>query len=644
MSQPISSRFSWLHIGKNIGSNINTLLKVIRHMLNRLFTSITSPVTSLYLIGLMFCLPFAIPVHHHPIPSFFGEWTAAVLGMVAMLAMINKRFLQEVKIPQIAWVFIGLSSILIMQWLLGMLHSPQYALLVLSYLAWAFILTILGAYLRREIGWEKIAITLSWFLVLGGIANIIFVALQVALNYGVNITFISKYPSYGTLAQPNNTADYIGLSLASLMYLYAKEKIKIKPYALGLVLFITILAFTGSRSTWLYLGALTFLAIVLQIKAIKQQNGTPQIRSLLRTSLLLLPLFVLIQWLLNNTLPDTLIQLPSERMIEGFETKSGSARLQIWYDSWRIAMQSPWLGIGVGQTRWQSFMLLDTPTANAFKHAFEHAHNVFLHLLTEMGVLALLIALVAIVEWVRGFKWHALNLETWWLIALLAIIGMHSQLEYPLWYAFFLGVAAFLLGAGDEKLTSFTLPKIAQPIAYTMLALVFVAGAANLSTLFIANGKLEKQLTISVHTGVKNYAQYESDLKWVYENSLLTPYAETMFVAAIEPNKAQLDDQIWLSEYSMRFMPLKQNVYNHVLLLKIKGDHAGAVKQLNRALLAHPVKKISKLLETVPKQYWADYLEVLNEVRPIKKIPKSEFNPLRTGAEKPSNVEQIPAI
>jgi O-antigen ligase len=520
-----------------------------------------------------------------------------------------------------------------------MLHSSQYALLILSYFAWAFLLVSLGAYLRRELGWEKIAITLSWFLVLGGIANIIFVALQVALNSGVNITFISKYPSYGTLAQPNNTADYIGLSLASLMYLYAKAQIKIKPFALGLVLFITLLAFTGSRTTWLYLGALTFLAIALQIKAIKQQNGSPQIRNLLRTSLLLLPLFMLIQWLLHNTLPDDLISLPAEEVMEGLNDKTGSARLQIWYDSWRIAIQSPWLGIGVGQTRWQSFLLLDTPTTNAYKHAFEHAHNVFLHLFTEMGILAPLIALVAVVAWVRGFQWRALNLETWWLIALLAIIGIHSQLEYPLWYAFFLGVAAFLLGAGDEKLTSITLPKMARPFAFTTLALVFAAGAANLSTLFIANSKLEKQLTISVHTGVKNYAQYESDLKWVYENSLLTPYAETMFVAAIVPNKAQIDDQIWLSEYSMRFMPLKQNVYNHVLLLKIKGDHAGAAKQLNRALLAHPVKKITKLLETVPKEYWTDYLEVLNAVRPIKKIPKSEFNPLGASAEKPINVE-----
>lgn len=608
-------------------------------MLNRLIASITSPVTSLYFIGLMFFLPFAIAVHHHPIPSFFGEWTAALLGLLACLAFFGKPFLQDLKIPQIALVFFGFASIVIMQWILGMLHSSQYALLILSYFAWAFLLVILGAYLRRELGWEKIAITLSWFLVLGGIANIIFVALQVALNSGVNITFISKYPSYGTLAQPNNTADYVGLSIASLMYLYAKQQIKIKPFALGLVLFITLLAFTGSRSTWLYLGVLTILSIVLQIKSIQQQNGTPQIRSLLRTSLLLLPLFILIQWLLHNTLPDLLIQLPSERMVEGLEAKSGSARLQIWYDSWRIALQSPWLGIGVGQTRWQSFLLLDTPTANAFKHAFEHAHNVFLHLFTEMGILAPLIAVVAVVAWVRGFQWRALNLETWWLIALLAIIGIHSQLEYPLWYAFFLGVAAFLFGAGDEKLTSITLPKMARPFAFTTLALVFAAGAVNLSTLFIANGKLEKQLTISVHTGVKNYAQYESDLKWVYENSLLTPYAETMFVAAIVPNKDQIDDQIWLSETSMRFMPLKQNAYNHVLLLKIKGDHAGAAKQLNRALLAHPVKKISQLLQTVPKQYWADYLEVLNEVRPIKKIPKSQFSPLSLSAEKPINVE-----
>ena len=470
-------------------------------MLNRLTTFITSPVTSLYLIGLMFFLPFTIAIHHNPIPTFYSEWASATLGLLACLALFNRSFWQEFKIPQISLVFLGLSAVLGMQWMLGMLHSTHQALLVFSYLAWGFLLVLLGSYLRRELGWEKIAITLAWCLVFGALVDVAYVALQIALKSGVKLAFMPKFPGYGVLAQANNTADYTGLAIASLMYLYAKNKLNIKWLGLGLTLFITLLAFTGSRSTYLYLGALTILAIGLQIKAIRQQTGSPQIRSLVRTSLILIPLFVLIQWILQNTLPDALINLPNERIEDGMSATTGSARFSIWFDSWRLAIQSPWLGIGAGQMRWESFMLLDSPTPNSYKRVFEHAHNLFLHLFTEMGILAVVITLVGIVAWLRAFKWREFNLETWWLIAILGIIGIHSQLEYPLWYAYFLGVLAFLMGAGEEKLTSYTLPKIGRISAVSLFSVVFVAGAVNLSTLIIAFYNLEYQIRTSVIRG-----------------------------------------------------------------------------------------------------------------------------------------------
>lgn len=599
-------------------------------MFKRFFNYIASPTTSLIFVGLMFFLPFTIAIHHNPIPTFYSEWASATLGLLACLALLNKSFWQDFKIPQISLVFLGLSAVLGMQWMLGMLHSTHQALLVLSYLAWAFLLVLLGSYLRRELGWEKIAITLAWCLVFGALFDVAYVALQIALKSGVKIDFMPKFPGYGVLAQVNNTANYTGLALASLMYLYAKNKLNIKWLGLGLTLLITLLAFTGSRSTYLYLGALIILAVGLQIKAIRQQTGSPQIRSLVRTSLILIPMFVFIQWILQSTLPDALINLPNERLENGMSATAGSPRFQIWFDSWRLAIQSPWLGIGTGQMRWQSFMLLDSPTPNSFKRVFEHAHNLFLHLFTEMGILAVLITLVGIVAWMRAFKWRELSLETWWLIAILGIIGIHSQLEYPLWYAYFLGLLAFLIGAGDEKLTSYTLPKIGRISAVSLLSVVFVAGTLNLSTLFIAYYKLEHQIKSSV-TRSKSFdpVQYENDIKWAINYSLLRPYAEAMVASTMKPSKANLDEQLAFSEKAMQITPYKLVIYKHVLLLELKGDRAGAEKQLNRSLIALPIKKITQLLLMIPRQYWTQYLEVLNAVRPLKIIPKKDYNPMR---------------
>jgi O-antigen ligase len=618
MSQPISSRFSWLHIGKNIGSNINTLLKVIRHMLNRLFTSITSPVTSLYLIGLMCCLPFTVAYHHLPIAAFYGEWLSAALGVLAMLTLLGKGFWQHFKLPQISLVFLGLASIIGMQWMLGMLHSSQYALLVLSYLAWGFVLVILGSYLRQALGWEKIALTLAWFIVLGGALNVVFVGLQLALKSGVALSFMPKLPGYGALAQVNNFADYMALATASLMYLYAKGRVTLKPFLVGLVLFITMLAFSGSRSAWLYLGAITLLAIGLQIKAIKQRTGSPHIRSLLRMSLLLLPLFAVIQLLLHNIVPDSLISLPAEELMEGLNDKTASLRLQIWQTSWHLFTQNPWLGIGAGQMRWQSFLLLDTPNINATKMILEHSHNLFIHLLTEMGVAAALFVLIGLVAWARSFKWRELDLEAWWLIALLAIIGIHSMLEYPLWYTYFLGVFAFLLGAGEEKITQLKLPQAGQAAVLATTGIFMLISIVNLSTLLIANNKLEANVMNALKGNASGLAldNYLNDMTWVHNNSLLAPYAELLLARSLKANSQHLTDQLSLSQSAMRFSPMRKIAYKNVLLHKLNQDQPSAVKQLNRTLIAYP-GKFKNELEALPMKYWQDYLDVLSEARPI---------------------------
>lgn len=425
---------------------------------------------SLMFIGLMFLLPFVSLYHDLPIPSFYGEWVAAVLGLAAMLPLLRKAAWQPLQIPQIALIFPGLAAILGMQWMLGMLHSHQYALLVLSYLTWAFFLVILGSYLRHEFGWEKITTTLAWFLVMGGLVNAGIVALQYAMQSGLALAWVPKLTSYGTLAQANNVADYAALATASLIYLYAKGRLSLKVFAVYLTLFLAMLAFSGSRSAWLYLTVLTVLAVGLQVAAIKQRTGSTAKRSLLRVSLLLLPAFVLLQFVIHSISPDGLVVLSAERLIDSANVNGTSQRWQLWQDSWHLFMQSPWLGIGFGQMSWQSFLLLDAPASASAPRVFEHSHNLFMHLLTEMGIVAPLLVLAGVIAWLRVFKWRKLSIESWWLISLLAVIGLHSLLEYPLWYTYFLGLVAILLGAGEEKLSTVKLPKLGDLFEKTVLA------------------------------------------------------------------------------------------------------------------------------------------------------------------------------
>src|SRR5690606_3995698 len=136
------------------------------------------------------------------------------------LPLIRRDSWQPLDIPHIALVFPGFAAILFMQWMLGMLHSTQYALLVGSYLVWAFLLVILGNHLRQQLGWTKIVSTLAWAMVAGGLLNTVFVGIQLGMKFGLAFDFMPLLPGYGAIGQVNHFADYMALATASLIYLF----------------------------------------------------------------------------------------------------------------------------------------------------------------------------------------------------------------------------------------------------------------------------------------------------------------------------------------------------------------------------------------------------------------------------------------
>jgi len=585
-------------------------------MLKRLFCFSCSLNMSLLLISLIFLLPFINMYHQLPIPSFYSEWIAGVLGLAAVATMLSTPLQSDIRIPQISLAFIGLAAILGMQWILGMLHSAQYTLLILSYLIWAFLLTLLGSHLRQELGWYKLVNTLAFSLVVAGIISGGIVVLQIVTRTGGAIPFMPYLESYGAISQPNHFADFTALAITSLIYLYTKGRFSTAFFTLMLTWFLLMLAVSGSRSSWLYLIATAILALVMQVKSMQQNRNSASTRNLVYICLATLPAFALIHLFTNYVAPDGLFNLSTDRIVNGINMDTPSARLQIWYDSLRLFWQSPWLGIGAGEINIASFLLLDTPSAMAYKSIFEHAHNLFLHLLTEMGIGAFLIVLVSLAIWMYKFKWRELNPETWWLITLLAILGIHSMLEYPLWYAYFLGIAAILLGAGDEKIivinTAHVSGKLIARLTRYGLAIVLLLGALNLGSILIAHMKLTDSINQPANVAID---KQKEQLDWIYHHTLLSPYAELMYAVSADMEHGDINRQIALNQSAIDFRPFSKICYQQVALLKLKGEDLNAKNLLKRTLMVYPAN-LKSIAESMPAPYRAKLLEVLSEVDP----------------------------
>ncbi len=137
------------------------------------------------------------------------------------------------------------------------------------------------------------------------------------------------------------------------------------------------------------------------------------------------------------------------RLADAGGIESPNARLNIWADALEMIARSPWTGVGFGE-----FNLAWTLTAFAHRPTafFDHTHNLVLELAVELGVpLAALV--LALLGWALWRAWRRSSAAhgddaaaARAALLMVLLIGLHSMVEYPLWYAYFLLPAAFAWG------------------------------------------------------------------------------------------------------------------------------------------------------------------------------------------------------
>ncbi len=126
-----------------------------------------------------------------------------------------------------------------------------------------------------------------------------------------------------------------------------------------------------------------------------------------------------------------------------------SSRLAIWSDTLRLIADQPLLGVGFGEfnAAWSLTAFPTRPTA-----FFDHAHNIVLQLWAEIGLpMGTAVAALLTLALARAWRGSAAcagheRVDRRVALMLLLMIGLHSMLEYPLWYDYFLLPAAFAFG------------------------------------------------------------------------------------------------------------------------------------------------------------------------------------------------------
>ena len=290
----------------------------------------------------------------------------------------------------------------------------------------------------------------------------------------------------GNLRQPNHLCSLLLWGVVALVWLSQTKALRrVVAAALALLLMFAVVL-SASRS-----GLVGAALLALWGLLDRRLSGRARI------ALLLAPVVYGLLWELAATLAHLNQQaFLGEKRFSGAGDIS-SSRFGIWANTLALIRAHPWAGVGFGEF---NFAWTLTPFPGRPVAFFDHAHNLPLHLAAELGVpLAALV--LALLGWALWCAWRAgwpgsgqsdgkidgksdakrtgepaTHLRAAFVMVLMVLV--HSLLEYPLWYAYFLLPTAFALGlclggsgnASTPPRSTTTRPLLLAAALLTMLA------------------------------------------------------------------------------------------------------------------------------------------------------------------------------
>jgi O-antigen ligase len=392
-------------------------------------------------------LPMLLAFNMPPSATYFNQATALLGWGGWMLHLANAAPGTDPSLPREAkWVLSALALLCIAALLAPLWTALPWALSLsnAALLAAAALAAALGADTRR-VGNESSAFhAYCVALVLAGLASSAIGIIQVFAPALADGNWIARTSvdgrAVGNLRQPNHLCSLLLWSIVAALWL---GEARILQRAVGITLaglMLLVVVFSGSRSG--VLGAL-LLALwgLLDTRLAKPT----------RAALLLAPLVYGLFWF-----GATAWAQHGDHAFGGagrFSTGGdiSSSRFGIWSNTLALIRQRPWAGVGFGEFNfaWSLTEFPDRPVA-----FFDHTHNLPLQLAVELGLplAGVLLGLLGCAIWraARNCLRPAQALDSAspqraaFVMVLLVLV--HSMLEYPLWYAYFLLPAAFAMG------------------------------------------------------------------------------------------------------------------------------------------------------------------------------------------------------
>ncbi|MBA4709940.1 PglL family O-oligosaccharyltransferase [Aquitalea aquatica] len=410
------------------------------------------PTFSRRLALLAFCLiaimPFASRIHFVPLPQWFGEMNVVWLMLAAAVYLLPSGMLFE-RVPRASWWCLLLAIVWALQ--PQLVHALFPGMSYATALAWLAVALLAGlSYsLQQTFGSREFAVWLARAIIVGGLVqSLIGLAQLTGLANSLGLFYDSAHPTtniFGHIGQRNQYAHYLMWSVVSGVYLFAVDRM-VRGWLVLLVLWLGLmLAYAASRTTLLYLLVLTLLGGLWHWRMQSAVSRRLMWAMLLSCVVVFAAQFALplVNHLLSLLTHATVSNASGVERLAANGDDMGSRRLAEMGKAWLSFKSHPLWGVGWSQYAAESVRLQPLPqfaSAGFNSGLFTNCHNLILQLLVEMGLPITLLV-------VGGFAWviwpfFSEQAEAEGMLALgcMAVTLIHSMLEYPLWYLYFLAM------------------------------------------------------------------------------------------------------------------------------------------------------------------------------------------------------------
>jgi hypothetical protein len=239
--------------------------------------------------------------------------------------------------------------------------------------------------------------------------------------------------AYGNLRQRNQFASLLSLGFAVLIW-------RVKPRmqwtaAVAVVLLATANAATASRTGLLQWLVLSVLACAWPGQRLHR----------LFVCVCALAAYALATWALPMLLLEWRDAEAANVLARAMVDLGCSSRRVLWGNVVALIAERPWTGWGAGELDYAHYVTLYG--GDRFCDVLDNAHNLPLHIAVEFGIPAAGLAMVTTVAAAsRARPWREIDRTRQLAWSVLVVVGLHSLLEYPLWYGPF--QLAVLLAVG----------------------------------------------------------------------------------------------------------------------------------------------------------------------------------------------------